>query len=54
MTDLLTLDRKLALAARSLDTWRTDLAVDDSRDRDDPLAGFADLASKSTLEAIAK
>lgn len=53
-TDLLTLDRKLALAARSLDTWRAALAVDDSRDRDDALAGWPELTSKSTLEAIAK
>lgn len=53
-TDLLTLDRKLALAAKALDSWRGELAIDDRRDGDDPLAGFAELASKSTIDAIAR
>ena len=53
-TDLFSLDRKLALAARALDSWRGALAVDDSRDREDPLAGWPELASKTTIEAIAK
>ena len=36
-TNLLTLDRQLALGAKALDTWRRELAVDDRRDKDDPL-----------------
>lgn len=51
-TDLLSLDKKLALAARALDGWRAEIAVDARRDQDDPLAGFADLASRSLIDAI--
>ncbi len=53
-TNLLTLDRQLALGAKALDTWRRELAVDERRDKDDPLAGWPDLTSKATIEAIAR
>ncbi len=53
-TNLLTLDRQLALAARAIDGWRGELAVDDRRDRDDPLAAWPDLTSRSTIDAIAR
>jgi hypothetical protein len=53
-TDLLTLDRKAALAARAIDGWRAELAIDDRRDRDDPLVGYLELASRATLESIGK
>ena len=53
-TNLLTLDRQLALAARALDTWRSELAVDDRRDKDDPLAAWPDLTSRSTIDAIGR
>jgi hypothetical protein len=53
-TDLLTLDRKLVLAARALDVWRSELAIDDRRDRDDPLAPWAELSSRPLIEAIAR
>jgi len=53
-TNLLTLDRQLALAAKALDTWRGELAVDDRRDKDDPIAGWPDLSSKATIEAIGR
>jgi hypothetical protein len=53
-TNLLTLDRQLALAARALDTWRSELAVDERRDKDDPLAAWPDLSSRSTIDAIAR
>jgi hypothetical protein len=53
-TDLLTLDRKLALAVRALDAWRDELPVDDRRDKDDPTAGFSELTQRSMIEAIGK
>ena len=53
-TDLLTLDRKLALAARALDGWRAEIAVDGRRDDDDPLVGFAELTSRSLIDSIEK
>ncbi len=53
-TDLLTLDRRLALAAKALDRWRRELVVDDRRDKDDPLAGWPELATRNTMEAIAR
>lgn len=53
-TNLLTLDRQLALAGRALDLWRGELAIDDRRDKDDPLAAWPDLSAKPTIEAIAR
>ena len=53
-TDLFSLDRKIALAARALDGWRGDLAVDPRFDDDDPIGQWKELASKTTIEAIAK
>lgn len=53
-TNLLTLDRQLALAGRALDTWRSELAVDERRDKDDPLAAWPDLSSRPTIDAIAR
>ncbi len=53
-TNLLTLDRQLALGAKALDTWRRELAVDDRRDKDDPLGAWPDLSAKATIEAIAR
>ncbi|MBI2389054.1 MAG: hypothetical protein HYV09_05495 [Deltaproteobacteria bacterium] len=53
-TNLLTLDRQLALAAKALDAWRGELAVDDRRDDDDPVAPWPDLSSKATIEAIGR
>lgn len=53
-TDLLSLDRKLALAARALDGWRAEIAVDGRRDDDDPLVGFAELTSRSLIDSIEK
>lgn len=53
-TNLLTLDRQLALAAKALDAWRSELAVDDRRDKDDPIAGWPELSAKSTIEAIGR
>lgn len=53
-TNLLTLDRKLALAAKALDGWRSELAVDDRRDKDDPIAGWPELSAKATIEAIGR
>jgi len=53
-TDLMTLDRKLALAVRALDAWRDQLPVDDRRDKDDPVAGWNELTQRSTIDAIGK
>jgi hypothetical protein len=53
-TNLLTLDRQLALAAKALDVWRAELAVDERRDRDDPVAAWPELSAKSTIDAIAR
>ena len=53
-TNLLTLDRQLALAAKALDTWRGELAVDGRRDKDDPLASWPDLSSRATIDAIGR
>jgi len=53
-TNLLTLDRQLALGAKALDTWRRELAVEDRRDKDDPLAAWPDLTSRATIDAIAR
>ena len=53
-TDLITLDRKLALAARALDGWRAELALESARDGDDPLVGFVELSQRATIDAITK
>lgn len=54
VTNLLTLDRQLGLAAKALDSWRAELAVDERRDKDDPLAAWPDLSAKATIEAIGR
>jgi hypothetical protein len=51
-TDLFSIDRKIALAAKSLDDWRGALPVDDSRDGDDPVAQWKEIASKTMVESI--
>lgn len=53
-TNLLTLDRQLALSAKALDTWRAELAVDERRDKDDPLAAWPELSAKATMDAIGR
>ncbi len=53
-TDLLSLDRKLALAVRGLDGWRAEIAVDERRDGDDPLTGFTELAARTTIDNVLK
>ena len=53
-TDLVSIDRKLALAVRALDGWRGELPVDDRRDDEDPLAPWGELTQRSTIDAIGK
>ncbi len=53
-TDLLSIDKKLALAARALDKWRADLAADDRVDDDDPIATWRDLSTRQAVDTIAK
>ncbi len=52
-TDLLSIDKKLALAARALDGWRADLAVNERGDDDDPIATWRELATRQAARSIA-
>lgn len=52
-TDLLSIDKKLALAARALDAWRAELASSGRGDRDDPIATWRDLAARDAARTIA-
>lgn len=53
-TDLFSIDRKIALAAKALDEWRDALPIDERRDGDDAIAQWREIASKSAVESIGK
>jgi hypothetical protein len=52
-TDLLSIDKKLALAARALDAWRAELASSGRGDRDDPIATWRELITRDAVRNVA-